>query len=139
MEIDARQGSRDRAVLLGVLRMFLEAAAATSEIDASVSRSILWMDHPPTRSSKWTFVVVVDSEARIRRLKRHHQATRMSGAEQFLRVGALALTMRERKSHGPSNAPLSSRMWPNLGPDFHAFCVGCPDCHHNLQRIQSDA
>jgi len=50
-----------------------KAAAVTFEINASVSSSILWIDHPTSRSSKWPFAVCTDafdSESLIGQLKR---------------------------------------------------------------------
>ena len=57
MNIDAGQGSRDRAVLFGVLRMFLEGRRRHLG-DRGFRVEIDPMDGPLSRSSKWTLAVV---------------------------------------------------------------------------------
>src|SRR5690348_12289688 len=112
MDIDAGQGSRDRGVPFGALRMFLEGRRRHIG-DRGFRVEINPVDGPPTvalfEMGPRRGVDAFDSDARIGQLKRQRHRKAASSSSGLV---PLPSPMRERKSYGPSNAPFPNRIWP---------------------------
>ena len=144
MNVDAGQGSRNWAVLLGVQRIFLEGRRRDIR-DRRFRVEIDPVDRPPDvtlfEMSLRCCIDAFDSEARIAQLKRqrHREAPGMSSAKQFLRVRALALThARTEVVWTVKRAAPKPHVAGAMSQISMPFCVGRSDCHHTLQPIQLD-